>query len=263
MDPRFRERRIEVRRFEGRRRLRVLVVITLVTAGAAGAWGATRSPLLDVDHITVQGAYRTPVEEVITAAAVRLGQPLADVDRTGAGSGVEALPWVGAARVERRWPGRVLIVVTERSGAAVVAADGGGFAVVDGTGRVLEVVESPPDGLIPLTAAAPAGGPGSRLAPESMAALTVAAALPPSLLARTAGVGPATSDPREVELRLKPEGIVRLGAADDLDRKFDALTAVMAQVDLGNLTVLDVRRPEVPVLTRRSAPAKVSTPRTG
>jgi len=37
----------------------------------------------------------------------------------------------------------------------------------------------------------------------------------------------------------------------------------MAQVDLRNLAVLDVRRPDSPVLTRRETPTKVSTPRAG
>jgi hypothetical protein len=57
--------------------------------------------------------------------------------------------------------------------------------------------------------------------------------------------------------------MVKLGPPDDLVRKFDAVAAVMAQVDLRNLAVLDVRRPESPVLTRRDAPTKVSTQRTG
>jgi hypothetical protein len=66
-----------------------------------------------------------------------------------------------------------------------------------------------------------------------------------------------------VELRLNPEGMVRLGPPDDLDRKFTAIRVVLAQVDLRNLAVLDVRRPENPVLTRRDTAVKVSTPRVG
>jgi hypothetical protein len=66
-----------------------------------------------------------------------------------------------------------------------------------------------------------------------------------------------------VELRLNPEGMVRLGPPDDLDAKFTAIRAVLAEVDLRNLAVLDVRRPENPVLTRRETAVKVSTPRVG
>jgi hypothetical protein len=66
-----------------------------------------------------------------------------------------------------------------------------------------------------------------------------------------------------VELRLAPDGVVRLGRPEDLARKFDAVRAVLAQVDLRNLAVLDVRRPDSPVLTRRESPTKVSTPRAG
>jgi hypothetical protein len=66
-----------------------------------------------------------------------------------------------------------------------------------------------------------------------------------------------------VEIRLAPEGSVRLGPPVDLDRKFDAIRAVLAQADLRNLAVLDVRRPDSPVLTRRESATKVSTPRAG
>jgi len=40
MDPRIRRRRVEVRREEGRRRFRVLVGLTAVTAVACGGWAA-------------------------------------------------------------------------------------------------------------------------------------------------------------------------------------------------------------------------------
>ena len=58
--PRFRERRIKVRRDEGRRRLRRLVILALVMAAVLGGLGATRSVLLDVDDVAVAGGARTP-----------------------------------------------------------------------------------------------------------------------------------------------------------------------------------------------------------
>ncbi|MBV8559692.1 MAG: hypothetical protein JO050_02895, partial [Acidimicrobiia bacterium] len=51
IDPRFRQRRIEVRRLEGRRRLRVLLVLAGFFFAALLAWAVTRSPFLDVDHV--------------------------------------------------------------------------------------------------------------------------------------------------------------------------------------------------------------------
>jgi hypothetical protein len=96
-----------------------------------------------------------------------------------------------------------------------------------------------------------------------VAALSVAVALPSDVRARITGVAPADGASGEVELTLSPEGRVKLGPPEDLDRKFEAIRAVLAQVDVHNLAVLDVRRPDSPVLTRRDAPPRVSTPRVG
>jgi len=108
--------------------------------------------------------------------------------------------------------------------------------------------------------------PGSTAA--LLLVLAVAVALPAELRARTVGVAPAEGGRGEVDVRLhseggSPGGTVRLGLPMDLDRKFDAIRAVLAQVDVHNLAVLDVRRPDSPVLTRRETPVNVSTPRVG
>lgn len=262
MDPRIRRRRVEVRREEGRRRLRVAVGVTVVAALAGGGWAATGSPLLDLDRVVVEGAVHTAPEEARFASGLRLGEPLVDVDQKAVARAVEALPWVDRVTVSRRWPGEVRIRLVERTPVAVTGAEAGGAALVDATGRVLAWVDGAPSGLPVLTGLAPAGPPGSTLPTEGVAALSVAVALPPELRARTVGVAPVEGR-GEVEIRLSPEGSVRLGPPVDLDKKFDAIRAVFAQVDLGNLAVLDVRRPDSPVLTRRDAPPRVSTPRVG
>jgi hypothetical protein len=254
---------VEVRREEGRRRLRVVVGVTAVAVLAGGGWAATGSPLLDLDRVVVDGAVHTTPEEARFASGLRLGEPLVDVDETAAARGVERLPWVDRATVHRRWPGQVEIRVVERQPVAVTAVEGGGAALLDATGRVLEWVDGPPPGLPLLTGLASAGPPGSTLPPDGVAALSVAVALPDELRSRIVGVAPDEGGRGEVEIRLSPEGSVRLGPPVDLDRKFDAIRAVFAQVDLGNLAVLDVRRPDSPVLTRRETPPRVSTPRVG
>lgn len=263
MDPRIRRRRVEVRRQEGRHRLRVLVAVTTVVALGCGGWAATGSPLLDLDRMVVDGTIHTAPDEARSASGLHLGQALLDVDEGAAARRVEALPWVQRATVERRWPGEVRIRLVEREAVAVTASEAGGAALVDGTGRVLAWLEAAPPGLAVLTGLAPAGPAGSALSSEGLAALSVAAALPPELRPRTAGVAPADGGRGEVEIRLAPEGSVRLGPPVDLDRKFDAIRAVLAQADLRNLAVLDVRRPDSPVLTRRESATKVSTPRAG
>lgn len=263
MDPRIRERRVEVRREEGKRRFRVLIGVTAVAALGVGGWVANDSSLLDVDRIVVVGALRTGTDEARFASGLRRGEPLSAVDQEGAVRGVEALPWVQDATVSRRWPGTVRIGVVEREPVAVAPSAGGGSALVDGSGRVLEWTDAPLAGLAVLAGLSPAGPPGTTLGPDGVAALAVAVALPAELRARTVGVAPAEGGRGEVDIRLHPEGMVRLGPPDDLHRKFDAIRAVLAQVDLRNVAVLDVRRPDSPVLTRRETPVNVSTPRVG
>ena len=263
MDPRFRERWIEVRRQEGRRRFRVLVGVTAVLALGCAGWAATDSVLLDLDRVVVEGAVHTAADEARFASGLRRGEPMLDIDEDAVDRAVEALPWVLEASVRRQWPGRVRIRLIEREPVAVADAGPGALALIDRTGRVLEWAPAPPPGLPVLTGLPPAGPPGTTLGIDGVATLQVAVALPAELRARTAGLAPAPGSGGEVELRLNPEGTVRLGPPDDLDAKFTAIRAVLAQADLRNLAVLDVRRPENPVLTRRDTAVKVSTPRVG
>lgn len=262
MDPRFRQRWVEVRRQEGRRRFRVLIGITAVIALGCGGWAATDSVLLDLDRVVVEGGVHTAADEVRFASGLRRGEPMLDIDEAAADRGVEALPWVLEARVRRQWPGQVRISLIEREPVAVTEAPGA-LALIDRSGRVLEWAPAPPPGLPVLTGLPPAGPPGTTLGVDGVATLQVAVALPAELRAHTAGLAPAPGSGGEVELRLNPEGMVRLGPPDDLDAKFTAIRAVLAQADLRNLAVLDVRRPENPVLTRRETAVKVSTPRVG
>ncbi|MDQ4098436.1 MAG: hypothetical protein M3144_11280, partial [Actinomycetota bacterium] len=79
-------------------------------------------------------------------------------------------------------------------------------------------------------------------------ALRVVEALSPALAARTNAV--VSLQGGEIALRLHPRGTVRFGVPDDVAAKARAAETVLAQVDAGNLDVLDVRLPSSPVLTR-------------
>lgn len=251
IDPRIRQRRVQVRREEGRRRLHVLTA-SLTVAGllAAGA-GLTRSPVLDLDYVDVRGAEKTPREALLRATGLD-GHPLmVEIHTDRVVRLAEALPWVKEATARRQWPGTVRIEVTERAPAAVVPVDNGRrWAVVDVTGRILEVGAAKPAGLPAIGNVGNVGRPGSSIAPEAADSLSVAAMLPRSLRPRVADV--ATGAGGEVELQLVPPGgVVRLGAVEALDEKFAALATLLEKVDLAKLEVIDVRVPRAPVLTRR------------
>lgn len=252
IDPRISARRIAVRRDEGRRRLRKLTWLGVVVVLVAGAFGATRTPLLDLDHVRVDGAAHLGEEPVLAAmaeAGVRPGQPLVDLDLGGAEAALEALPGVQDAELVRRWPGTVEVHLIERVPAAAVAVNGG-RAVVGADGIVLAVepsTGSTTSGLVlvdgPATLAV-----GDRF--ESTALVAVAAALPPSVVPLVSGVGFGDGE-GTVELRLVAGGVVRIGTVDQLGAKLQAVETVLAQADTSCLAVLDVRVPSPATVTRR------------
>lgn len=250
MDPRFRQRRIEVRRDEGRRRRRILLSCLGVVAAAAAAVGAGRSPLFDVDYVDVRGAEHTPRQEVLRAGMLHGRPAMLDVDAGSLERRLEALPWVLDATARRQWPGTVRIDLTERRAAALLPTGDGRWAMADRTGRVLAVGEEKPAALPVLGNLPRPGPPGSTLPAPALGPLRVAAVLPEPLRARVADV--ATVAGGEVELQLVPPGgVVRLGRPVRLVEKVAVLQTVLDRADLAGIAVLDLRVPRAPALTRR------------
>jgi len=247
MDPRLRARRIAVRRDEGRRRLRRVVALGVAAVMVLIGFGATQSPVLDVDRITVTGAAHTPPEVVRAATGIRSHQPMTGVDLDRARQGVLALPWVQQVSVQRSWPSSIRVHVVERAPVASVAAGQSGFALVDNTGRVLETVPAPAAGLVVLANVPPAGAPGTVLAPEATDVLTVATSLLPPLVPKVAAVAAAADG---VELQLAAGGVVRLGPATNVLAKLVAADTVLSQVAVEHLCALDVRVASAPSLTQ-------------
>src|SRR5207248_1321528 len=151
IDPKFRQRRIEVRRLEGRRRLRILLILATFVGVALVGWGVSRSPLLDADHVRITGTVNTTAAPIMTAAG----------------------PPPGAARTR----------IGGRAGDLLAAAQ----------------------------------------------------AMLPQVMQRVAGV--VAAEGAQVELRLRPEEVVRLGPHDQLAEKMLATQAVLAQVGLARLAV--------------------------
>ena len=275
VDPRMRARRIGVRRDAGQRRLRRITLVLLVVALLVGGAAASRSPLLDVDRVTVDGGEHTTAEEIRREAAVELGVPLVSVDVDAVRERVERLPWVDRAAVSRRWPSTVNVQVTERVAAALVPVTGSHAALVDAEGRVLSIERT----VSPATDAptgsdqggsADEGGPGTPAdpGPELPAGLALLTGVGGPMVEGGVLEGPArealdvalalgermpgvvTSVSVELDAELAAGGVVRFGGADEIDDKVTAVKTVLEQVDLACLAVLDVTVPESPALTR-------------
>lgn len=248
MDPRIRRRRIEVRREAGRRRLRLLGGTAAVLALLGGAYGATRSPLLDVEDVRVTGAVGTS-RDGIAAAGLRPGRPMTDIDPGAAARRLEALPWVSRARVERQWPDTVSVRIVERSATAAAALPEGGWALADAHGRVLAWVAERPAGLVELRGAERPGPPGATLGPPTRAALEVLAALSLTPGARVGTVDLGFAG--DLDLTLAAGPVVRFGAPVQVEEKVTALRTIAEKVSLAHVAAIDVRVPSSPALTRR------------
>lgn len=247
MDPRIRERRVAVARDQGRRRLRVLLCAAGVVIAVVSAYGLTRSPLLDVDRIQLFGATHTTAADVVRAGGLADKPQLADIDPLDVVAGVEALPWVHHARVVRHWPAKVEVRVVERAPLATMASAPTGWALVDRTGRVLEVQPSKPSGLA-VVVAPPAPAPGRYVTRSAAAGLAVVDALPASLSQLLETVTVAEDDTLVIGFKGVPT--VYFGPAEQVRSKLVAVSTLVERANLEGAEAIDVRVPSAPVLTR-------------
>jgi cell division protein FtsQ len=106
--------------------LRTTLGIVLVVSAALGvAWAARRhvmtSPRFAVTEIDVVGQDRRTAEAIATESGVTAGANVFSLDLDGARTRILADPWISQATLARRLPGTILIQVTERKPAALVA----------------------------------------------------------------------------------------------------------------------------------------------
>lgn len=246
IDPRIAARRDAVESEKRRRRGRWWLAVAIVAAILVGAWFITRTPILDVDRITVQGAVVTTTDDIVTASGLRTGEPLLEVDSSKAAARIKELPYIATAKVSREWDGLVTIEVTERVPVALAVTSDGVPMVVDQSGRVLapHVAE---DGIGVVLVGVEAGPVGTTIDGVS-GALEVASLLSPGMRTRVASI--STAPDGSLTLDLSPQGTVVLGPPNDLAAKVEALRIVMAQVDQRDLASINVVNPTTPVVVR-------------
>jgi cell division protein FtsQ len=223
-------------------RRRVLVLVIVVGVLGTAAWMATRSPLLDVDHLVVRGNERAATEEVLEAGGLHRGDPIAWLDVDDAATSIEALPWIRDARVEREWPDTVRVTVRERRPVAWVDRGNGRALVVDPHGRVLDIDAEPPAGLPQLVDVATAGPVGGTITPVEGA--RAAGALHGIVQTSTRLI--ATADGR-VTLQIASGQEIRLGRPTQLRAKVRAAVAVLGAPQAAGKTYVDVSAPSSPV----------------
>lgn len=103
---------------------------------------------LVVRSVTVEGRERTEPTRLLAALETGRGEPIMTFDPHAARDRVEALPWVKSARIERRLPDAIHVVLIEREPLALwQRAPDGDFAVIDRGGATVEVDTRPFAGL--------------------------------------------------------------------------------------------------------------------
>lgn len=248
VDPRMKARRIAVIRAQGRRRLRVLAVVSGIALLAAAAWGISRTPLLDVDRITVTGTDPAERAEILENSTVSIGLPMLFLDVDEARRSVASLPWVRSAQVWKDWPGTVRITVEPRVPAAVVPASEGRTALIDAYGYVIGW--GPGSTPVPHVSV-PFSGQLGDIHTAADGPLAVVAAMPEDLRAWVSTVS-LDADHGEIGLALVGGATVVLGEPVLVDDKISALRAVLATADLECITTIDVTMPDIATVTRHS-----------
>lgn len=256
MHARLRERRKAVAAARRRRRRRVLAAVAGFVALAVAAVVLVRSPLFEVGRVEVRGVSGERAEQVHQRLRPALGTPLVAVDRRTRSAEVIALPWVRDASLHRRLPGTLLARVQPREPIALIEA-GGGTWQVDADGVVVTSGARPgAEELVTVRAGDVAvAPPGEPLRDGTLReAVEVIAGLPDDLAGAVHAVD--ASRPRALALHLDGGASARLGSADRLAAKLDALRLVLDDLaaregeGLAGIAVIDVRVPENPTVRR-------------
>jgi cell division protein FtsQ len=224
-----------------RRRLAAALaaLLLLVGLGLTGRVLLYDLGLADVTEVQVTGATGIPVHDILAAAAVTPGGPLAAVDLTGTAGRVARLPAVESVRVGRTWPHTVSVDITERVPVAVTTTTDGP-ALVDRLGVVYP--GGPVPGLPVMTVALPGTDD-----PSTLAAVAVLTTLPDPIRTQVTTVdvtiaGPGV--PAQVTLGLNEGRKIRWGAPDRAQEKAAVLVPLLQQ---GGSTY-DVTSPELPTV---------------
>lgn len=219
-----------------------VILSGVVAAVVAGFYVVYFSSFLTVHEERVLGAVHVSADAVRQAAAVAPGTQLARVDVPGITQRVGALPWVQSVEVRRGWPNVLVIVVGERTPIAVVPA-AKAFAFIDAAATTFDSMAKVPAGMPILIA---------RDNNRVKAGVAVIAALPPEFRRQVARVTATSRD--NVILKLANQSYVQWGSAQDSDRKYTVLSALLHL----NARFYDVSAPDLPT-TRGTAPALTTT----
>lgn len=258
-------RRIAARRAEvaaddafARQSRTVSLVLGIVLAGAVAAV-LFLTPVLSVREIEVAGldaSSGVDADQVLRSAGVHEGENLLLVSSAVVTGGVETVPGVESASVHKTFPGKVRIDVVPRVVVAVTPAPHG-FALLDGSGTVVEVRADVSDLKVPVVrgsdAVVPAATDVALVAGDrwedglGRQAVSAVAALPPGRLPPVLEAG---FEGGALTMTFANTPKVVFGTADAIEQKADVVVRVLADLHARGAVVdyVDVSSPIVPTI---------------
>ena len=228
IEPRMRERRLAVKRAQGRKRLKVLLTVAgavlavVLTIAALGTFFVVRE-----DNVVVFNAVYTDEDELQEIIDEVVGTPVLLVDTTDVEERIEEIPWVDRATVRTDFPHGLVIEIRERAAIVTYQGPDGRFRVLDRDGRVLDVLDLYPYAYVLV------GGPDTvdleagEFAPQGYAAAAeLAKNLTPTVRGRVTLIE-VNSDGSRLVMYLDDGSTVFFGEARDLLAKLVRLETVL------------------------------------
>ncbi len=257
MEPRIRDRRVEVRRAIGRKRLRMLIAGAAVMLVGVAVLAIVGSSLFGVraDQVEVIGAVYTDREALGEIIDDVVGRPTLTLDTERIEQQLRTIAWVEQARVRASFPHRLTIDIRERVPLATFSGSDGLFRVIDRHGRVLDVIRGEPVAYLLLEIPEVdnlAQGQFTTRGPAAAAELVQA--LTPGIRQRVQAMEVAQDGSELVVVMAPWEGSadtaavrVHFGSTSDLLVKLVRLEAVLETAAQRNATEIDVSTVEVSI----------------
>jgi cell division protein FtsQ len=247
IEPRMRERRVAVKRAQGRKRLKWVAIVAAIVFVVVGALAIVGSPLFAIkaDQVYMTGNVYADPERVQAVIDDLVGTPALLADTERAERELEAIPWVDVARVRTDFPHGVYIEIREREAMTTYQGPDQRFRVLDRDGRVLDVIDNYPFAYVLLSGPDPVDLEAGEFAPRGYAAASeLAKNLTGSVRGRVVMIE-VTADGSRLVMHLDDGVEVRFGEARDLFAKLVRLETVLSVGGVGESGVIDVSTNEV------------------
>ncbi len=247
IEPRMRERRVAVKRAQGRKRLKWAAIASAAVIIVVGTLALLGSGLfaIEEDQVFLTGNVYTDPEQLQSVIDDLVGTPVLVADTQGAERELESIPWVDEARVRTDFPHGVTIEIREREAISTFRGPDLLFRVLDRDGRVLDVIDKFPIAYVLIGGPDPVDLDPGEFAPRGYAAASeLSKNLTGSVRGRVDRIDVA-ADGTQLVMYLVDGVEVRFGEARDLFAKLVRLETVLSSGGASESTVIDVSTNEV------------------